>query len=1406
MIRQAVCNPAVRLLAIIAVLCIGHFSAHAQFRSPHLVFSTYLGGSTPCNPEVGALTFAQNAASDSQGNIYVTGATQVSDLPVSNAWQKEPAAGSKESAFVAKYDPLGKVLWCTYLGGNLQSVGVGISVMPDGGVAVSGLTSSDKFGKFPVLNGFQLENNGHSDYFVSVFDTDGILRYSTYLGGSGIEGTPDAVFADDSNNGNNVAVDAQGFVYVTGASSSGGGAGEIKFPVTQNAIQPDLGGSTDAFLCIIDPGQNGQASLLYSSFLGGTGSDKGHSVAVNPGGGYIALSGYTQSADFPTTFNAYRKDSAPSGWTSNGFVAQFAADLPGDPLSVYAARYSTYLGADSSEARDDTYSVALDANGRIVATGRTQSKDFPMLDSSFPSVFNSATYLKPGTSNDEPYIVKIDPSLDGKTSLVYSTFLGGGWPASKGGGAFCTNVALNSEGAVYVAGETSSLGTEYAPTSIPVEAPSLLPYTGDALFPAQQGNFDAMLMGISPEGSTLAYSTFFGGEDNDRSYGLAVDPFGGVIMSGLTFSSDFPVVNAAQDWPGNAGSQNAFVAKISPGGYLPGAPTGVTASASAAGNAATVSFNAAPDNGSPIQFYTATSYPGGMTARVGSSPVTVTGLTNGTIYYFRMAATNAAGSGPVSDASNRVTPSTVPGKPVVENVARGNGQATVYFSAPPATASGPGNGGSPITSYTVTSDPEDIKATRAGASTAPITLTGLTYNVPYTFTVTAENANGAGAPSDPSEPVTPTAAVPGAPTAVTAVMAGNRSLSISFNAPPANGAMITEYNVTSYPGGITGKGAASPIIVTGLQNGTAYSFTVSATNAIGTGPLSARSPYVIPAVAPGPPAGVIAAPGNMRATISFKPPASNGGMPVTSYTLTSAPPEEITVTKPASPIIVTGLRNIEYTFNITANNAVGAGEPVSVTVTPLAVKPGAPTHVMARASTDIAGGNAFVYFTPPDSDGGIEIRKYTATSYPGGLTGTVTGSTSPISVSGLTNGTAYAFRVTATNAVGTGPASAWSRCVTPATPPFAPKIGTVIRGNGQATVSFSTPAAVGKVPGNGGSPITSYTVTSDPDAISATRAGRGTSPITVTGLTGGKSYTFTVMATNKVGNGAASSPSNSITPTAAVPGAPVAVKAAPGDGNATVSFTAPLENGSPIQFFTVISYPGGISAQGNASPITVNGLTNGTAYAFKVTATNWIGTGPVSWSRYVTPSTAPFVPTGIKAVRGNGQATVSFSAPAAAGGVPGNGGSPITSYTVSLPDIISITKASSPITVTGLENGTEYKFNVWANNKNGQGVVGISNAVTPATLPGTPTIVNVAAGNKQASVYFTAPTIDGGSPIANYTVTSSPGGKTATAASSPITVTGLTNGTAYTFTVKAINDVGTGPVSAASEKVIPGIR
>src|ERR1019366_1564897 len=213
-----------------------------------------------------------------------------------------------------------------------------------------------------------------------------------------------------------------------------------------------------------------------------------------------------------------------------------------------------------------------------------------------------------------------------------------------------------------------------------------------------------------------------------------------------------------------------------------------------------------------------------------------------------------------------------------------------------------------------------------------------------------------------------------------------------------------------------------------------------------------------------------------------------------------------------------------------------------------ATAPGAPTIGTATAGN----ASATVNWSAPASDGGSPIIGYVITPYIGATAQTpvTVGNVLTDDVTGLTNGTVYTFTVAATNLIGTGPPSAASNSVTPATVPGAPTIGTATAGNASATVNWSAPSS------NGGSPVTGYVITPFIGAVAQTPIDVG-NVLTddVTGLTNGTAYTFTVAATNVIGTGPASAASNSVTPTApaTAPGAPTIGTATAGNASATVN-------------------------------------------------------------------------------------------------------------------------------------------------------------------------------------------------------------------------------------------------------------
>jgi predicted phage tail protein len=492
----------------------------------------------------------------------------------------------------------------------------------------------------------------------------------------------------------------------------------------------------------------------------------------------------------------------------------------------------------------------------------------------------------------------------------------------------------------------------------------------------------------------------------------------------------------------------------------------------------------------------------------------------------------------------------------------------------------------------------------------------------------------------------PCVSVPGAPTGLK-LTPGNGSVTATWTAPSNNGgSAITGYRFAISPDGThwttLTHGTTTSRTVNGLKNGTRYYVKVQAVNTAGNSAFSTVA-NTIPRTKPTAPRALAATPGNGRVVLKWLAPSSNGGAAVTDYiiqrrigtgawaTVNDGAGTQLTRT-------VIGLTNgTTYQFRVLAKNSAGTS-PVSNTVNTIPrTVPSAPRSLTATPDN----GRVTLKWLAPASNGGAAVTDFVIQRSSNGTNGWVTvndgvRTATSYTVTGLTNGTRYYFRVLAKNAAGN---STWSTAANtiPRTVPSAPRSLTAAPTNvsGQIRLSWSLPAT------NGGSAITDYIVQRSPNGTSSwvtiNDGVRTTTNHTVSGLTNGARYHFRVLAKNAAGTGATSNTVNQVPRT--VPSAPV-LRASAGNARVTLSWTPPTSiGGSPISRYVLQRSTSATSGWTNLSTsipatsrsYTATGLTNGRRYYFRLSAINAAGTG--AWSaptsavpaapRVVVPSPPP---------------------------------------------------------------------------------------------------------------------------------------------------------------------------------------
>ena len=642
--------------------------------------------------------------------------------------------------------------------------------------------------------------------------------------------------------------------------------------------------------------------------------------------------------------------------------------------------------------------------------------------------------------------------------------------------------------------------------------------------------------------------------------------------------------------------------------------------------------------------------------------------------------------------------------------------------------------------------------------------------------------------------------IPGVPT-INSITSGDGQLSVAFTGS-ANTPTSYDYSLDGGSTWTNTTDTVTPIVITGLVNGTTYSVKLRGKNGYGTGTASSAVDGTPATTAAAPLiTSVASAAGGLD--VSFEPGA-NGGAAITNYKYATSTDgttwTTFTALSPAdtsSPISITGLTaSTSYYVKLLAVTSAGDGAQSNSMQGTTSDLPGAPTLTSVTAGD----GKLEVNFTA-GTNGGSAITNYKyAISTSSDLSGATysalspADSTSPIVITGLTNGTQYYIKLKAVNAAGDSSASN-QLDGTPAVVPAAPTITAVTSGDTTLTVTWTNGS-------NGGSPITGYQFSTDGGATwsSTLSSSSVSSPHTITGLSNGATYYAQVRAVNSIGPGVASSELGG-TPRGA-PLAPTITSITAGDGYLDVAFTEGSNNGGAVTNFQYSTDGGStftaLSPADNTSPIRISGLTNGTSYNVKIKAVNSVGAGTESSQESGTPLSVPLSPTISSVTPSNGTLTIAFTA-------GGTGGSSITNYQYSLDGGATWTTRSpaattSPITVTGLTNGTTYQVQIRAVNSLGSGKSTESiTASTPLEISSAPSITSVTGGNPTLSVAFTA---GSGGTITNYEFSTN-GGTTwqvrnPVSATSPLTISGLTNGTSYSVKIRGVTAAGSGVASDAS--------
>jgi hypothetical protein len=1450
-------------------------------------------------------------AIDGSGNTFITGFTYQSGLTLANLGRVKTNSGL--DVYVIKQDPSGNNLWYRSFGGPQTSgwnFAEDLIVDANNDVYVAGYTYSNNFS----VSGLSMSKYDTAyKAFIVKFDSAGSPQWGQLIEGSGYQYTYRAAAAYDG-------------VYLAGYTNSAGIA---------PAGFPSLG-KTDT---------NGDTILLKYSYSGTAlwgrliknYSTKGVTTDAS---GNVSLTGWTRT----------------SGFTISGLAATTKASTDVDTIVVkYSAAgapvWSRLIGANNGD--EEGYGIASDSLGNVYAATRTNAINYTM----------SGTIAAKADQTWDTLITKFNPSGE----IIYGKIVGGS------GDEVPRTIRVDANGNVALAGTTTTQGFDpstYSPSpndgymiqyklqgaytppagALAAVTTSLTNASGVSDYFASQSErlFEDVYVemrnalkasALAPNDDNIARNQFLKSSINIVSgYVFEISQanrslfFNSMAMSATTVDKPIQVVMPAYDLSGSASFDIATAGlTFTPSKYIhfelpinnaltlingatiktfsydgtslvegsnsysindtltvgdksfklmalgsftfenlvaPGAPTAVTASVTAASGQAVVSWTAPTSNGgADITSYTVSVIIGGSTVSTETSSttsVTINGLTNGTSYTFTVSATNIAGTGTASSPSPAVIPYTVPDAPTLDSTSSGNATATLNWFAPAF------NGGSTITGYTITASPYITPVT---TSSTTATITQLLNGTTYTFSIIATNARGNSTAL--STEVVLAAQAPLRPTGVSAtVTAAAGQANVSWTAPSHNGgSAITSYTITSSsdsnnPSGISvvvsdlsGSDVVTSGTVTGLINGTSYTFTVSATNAVGTGSASTASAAVIPYTVPDAPTSVSSSSTNASATITWAAPAFNGGRAVTSYTITSDQ-GTTPVTTTALTYMFTGLTNsTAYVFSVVATNIRGDSSALNfAALTPLPIVPFAPQNVVAAVTAN--SGEVTVTWGAPLDDGGEAVTSYRVVASSGAELTASDPTQRTVTFTGLNNATQYTFTVYASNSVGEGAASSVSNGIYPGTLPTRPTITSTAASGANLTVNWTASSnqsgysitatpAVKSYPLSGIASSANIEIALDDSTLGSV----GSSVTTWTNAAGITNYDFTNTA-----SGSWQAPT-------VVAGTVAGTKAVRFNGSNT-GLVQKVARTTDISTYTVmlLAKPTSTGTNRILQDMAYNllygwwgGYTNefysdynGVLYFQNVSGKPTAIVSDTEWRVFTFTLNGTALTMRVGGVKYS--ITGSGNSPMRQLALGGNAGAfnegtacdvaavyvwnnrvlsdmEAISYERQLVDKYGVPTSTwnsfdldtdngsgVPVTVSAARTATTATLNLGssfgsaaismkATNAIGDSEthVAVNSGSSTYFLPGAPTSVSATSGvSGRATVSWTAPASNGGSAITSYIVSATPSitPVTVTGATSS-TISGLTNGTSYTFTVAAVNIVGTGPSSTPSPSATP---